>query len=325
MLIDGDSNTSTDFVNLQNDLINDNITYRTQWESDCKDVALAYDGNKFPSTVVNRNTGESNGRIGKSKSKPVYLNLVKRQYRVMGNFLRNNEPQYLITKSSEQAEEADLRIVREALDTVYGGSNDDNEGFFDSVMDDTIFYGLHRAICWTMVYFVEGEGYKFKSYDPMDTYIDTDARRPSDIAKFLITYTKSQDALKKQYPSDAMGKPIKWDDIGTEREQTDSNLKKCLLVEKPNPKTMLVREGLYLEDKKLWKIITTKGLFLEKTLVAGMTLMPVTSFTPMGDPDKLYPRGWYVDMLPLEREINELFAKLANIVRTGGRYVYIRA
>jgi len=30
-------------------------------------------------------------------------------------------------------------------------------------------------------------------------------------------------------------------------------------------------------------------------------------------------------MLPLEREINELFAKLANIVRTGGRYVYIRS
>jgi len=47
-----------------------------------------------------------------------------------------------------------------------------------------------------------------------------------------------------------------------------------------------------------------------------MKFLPVTSFSPMGDPDKLYPRGWFVDMLPLEREINELFAKLANIVRT---------
>lgn len=56
-----------------------------------------------------------------------------------------------------------------------------------------------------------------------------------------------------------------------------------------------------------------------------MKFLPVTSFSPMGDPDKLYPRGWFVDMLPLEREINELFAKLANIVRTGGRYVYIKS
>lgn len=47
-----------------------------------------------------------------------------------------------------------------------------------------------------------------------------------------------------------------------------------------------------------------------------MKFLSVTPFTPMGDPDKLYPRGWFVDMLSLEREINELFAKLANIVRT---------
>jgi len=98
-----------------------------------------------------------------------------------------------------------------------------------------------------MVYFVEGEGYKFKSYDPLDTYIDTDARRPADVKKFLITYTKDKEALKKKYPVDGKGKPIKWDDIGTEREQTDSNAKKCLLVEKPKPQTILVREGLYVE------------------------------------------------------------------------------
>jgi len=98
MLIEGDSNTSTDFVNLQNELINNNLDYRKTWEEDCKDVALAYEGNKFPATVVNRNTGESNGRIGRAKNKPVFLNLVKRQYRVIGNFLRNNEPQYVITE-----------------------------------------------------------------------------------------------------------------------------------------------------------------------------------------------------------------------------------
>lgn len=116
--------------------------------------------------------------------------------------MRNNEPQYLITESSIDAEESDLKNTREALNTVFDGVTDDNEGFYDSIMDDTIFYGFHRAICWTMVYFVEGEGYKFKSYDPLDTYIDTDARRPADVEKFLITYTKDKDWLKKKYPKD---------------------------------------------------------------------------------------------------------------------------
>lgn len=51
----------------------------------------------------------------------------------------------------------------------------------------------------------------------------------------------------------------------------------------------------------------------------------MTCFTPGGDPDKLYPRGWFVDMLALEREINELLHKLFTISKTGGRYVYVRS
>lgn len=60
MLFSSDDNKAIDYVNENNELINNNIDYRKQWEEDCKDVALAYEGNKFPATVVNRNTGESN-------------------------------------------------------------------------------------------------------------------------------------------------------------------------------------------------------------------------------------------------------------------------
>jgi hypothetical protein len=44
--------------------------------------------------------------------------------------------------------------------------------------------------------------------------------------------------------------------------------------------------------------------------------MPVTSFTPNNEPDTLYPRGWFVDMVTLERKINDLMAKLSKIIET---------
>ncbi len=64
---------------------------------------------------------------------------------------------------------------------------------------------------------------------------------------------------------------------------------------------------------------------MKKELIAGLDFMPVTAFNPGGDPDKLYPRGWFVDMLALEKEINELMSKLFAISKTGGRYVYVRS
>lgn len=329
MLIDSDKNKAKDYVDMQNDLINDNIEYRREWEEGCKKVALAYKGNKFPTTVVSKTTGNGDGKVGRNKNKPVFLNLIKRQYRVMSNFLRNNEPQYLITEASQEAEESDLVKTRQSLDTVFQGGPTDNEGFYDTIMDDTIHFGLHKAICWTMAYFDKKLGYKFKSYDPQDTYVDTDARRPSDIKKFLITYTRSREILKKEFPNDAMGTPINWDDEQLDKNQTDSSVKKCLLVEKPKSNTSLLREGLYLEgegdDAKLWKIVTDRNHFLKKELIAGIRFMPVTAYSPMGDPDELYPRGWFEDMIPLEKKINELVAKLITITETGGRYVYIRA
>lgn len=45
---------SADFVNMNNKLIDDNITYRREWEEDCKKVQLSYRGNKFPVREANR-------------------------------------------------------------------------------------------------------------------------------------------------------------------------------------------------------------------------------------------------------------------------------
>lgn len=320
-----EDNKSEDYVNMQTELINDNIDFRKEWEQDCKRVALSYEGNKFPSTMVSRTTGNGDWRILKQKDKPVYLNLIKRQYRVMGNFLRNNEPQYLVTETSEDTEEGDLVKVREALNTVFEWGTDENEWFYDTIMDDTIHFWFHRSICWTLIYWTKEGGYKFKSYDPMDTYIDLDARKPADITKFQFTYTKSKDELRKEYPQDWNGKPIKWDDENTEKETTNSDIKKCFLVEKPKSNTMIVREGYFLEDKKLWRVLSTKNNFLSKELIEGQDFLSVTAFTPGWDPDKLYPRWWFVDMLTLEKEINELITKLFVISKTGWRYVYVRS
>lgn len=73
-------------------------------------------------------------------------------------------------------------------------------GFYDTVMDETIFYGIHRGIAWTMVYFDETEKqYRFKTYDSMDTYIDLDVNRLSEIRKFITTYNRPKSVLQHEY------------------------------------------------------------------------------------------------------------------------------
>lgn len=144
---------SSDFVNMNNKLIDDNISYRKQWEEDCKKVQLSYRGNKFPVRDYNRQSQTLSNTIKRSTDKKAFLNLVKRQWRVISNYLLNNEPQYLITEKTDDTEEEQLVEVRELLDLIFDGGQDENEGFYDTIMDDTVFYGIHRGICWTLVYF----------------------------------------------------------------------------------------------------------------------------------------------------------------------------
>ena len=122
-----ESKVAADFVNMNNKLIDDNIEYRREWEEDCKKVQLSYRGNKFPVRDANRVSGTVSGVVKRSTEKKAYLNLIKRQWRVISNYLLNNEPQYLITEKSDDAKEEQLVEVRELLDLIFDGSDDENE------------------------------------------------------------------------------------------------------------------------------------------------------------------------------------------------------
>lgn len=100
-------------------------------------------------------------------------------------------------------------------------------------MDDTVFYGIHRGICWTIAYFdPDTKKYGFKSYDPLDTYIDLGVDKLSEIRKFLITYNRPKSELEALYPVDGFGEKIDWGKVGATDEQTASDVKKSMIVEK---------------------------------------------------------------------------------------------
>jgi len=94
-----------------------------------------------------------------------------------------------------------------------------------------------------------------------------------------------------------------------------------MLTEPKDSNTLIVREGYYLcrEAGKnvVYRVLTTKTLFLKRELIPKLTFIPVEHFTPMNEPENLFPRGWYVDMVVMEREINELIQKLNKIIKTG--------
>lgn len=118
---------SSEFINMNNKLIDDNISHRKQWEEDCKKVQLSYRGNKFPVRDYNRQSQTLSNVIKRSTDKKAFLNLVKRQWRVISNYLLNNEPQYLITEKTDDTKENTLVEVRELLDLIFDGGKDENE------------------------------------------------------------------------------------------------------------------------------------------------------------------------------------------------------
>jgi len=318
--------TAEEFIKMQNDVINDNITYRSEWEAECKDVMYSFKGNKYPVRRKDRLAGTST--IIKDPKRRSFLNLIKRQYRITSNYLWNNEPQYLITAvNGWDVTEEDLENKRSFLNGVFEWNESDLDevcSFYDTVMDDVIFYGLFRWLAWTIAYYDEKKKtYEFKSYDSMDTYIDLDARCLRDIKKIIVTYTKGKRYLEKKYPLDGLWSPIDWENVGNEKKQSLDTTKNAMLKDKPNSKTLIVREGYYVEDWKLYRILTTQWLLLEKEEFE-VWFLPFTYYTTMNDPESLYPRGWYVDMLELEREINQLIEKINKIVKSGWRFVYVK-
>lgn len=317
---------STQFVDMQNDLINSNISYREQWELECKDVMMSYKGNKFPAMRVNKNLNTS--KIIKDNSQNVYVNLIKRQYRTTANFLLNNEPQFIVTwRPWKWSTEADLVAKRQFLANVFDWMDSDQDeimSFYDTVMDDVIYYWMFRGLVWTMVYYdKEKKSYEFKSFDSMDTFFDISARSLRNVKKLVFTYTKNKSDLKTEYKVDWFWDPIDWDEVNTDKKESKSDVKQSMLKDKPKSESLIIREWYYLEWKIVYRILTSETKFL-KMEQYPIWFFPFTYFTPMNEPENLYPRGWYVDMVVLEREINMLIDKINKIVKTWGRYVYIK-
>lgn len=322
---------SEEFVDMQNKVINENITYRKQWEEDNKNVVRSYQGNKYPTQKVSRSTGVATGPVSRKKDKQTFVNIIKRQYRVMANYLLNNEPQFTATKTEKKSTEGDLQATRELINYVLDGRQpgQDDESFYDTTMDDTIFYWLFRGIVRTMVYYdPEIKEYVINTYDPYDTYVNTDARGPRNNDIILRTYTKSKNYLKTTYKTDIDGVEIKWDEVNVDKKSTMSDTKNSMLIDKPNSSNLIIREWMYLQEndqgvKKLHRVITTqtKGLSHD---VFPLNFMPVTYYTPTHDPEELYPRSWYADLVTMEREINELMIKINNIIKTWWRFCYIK-
>ena len=62
-----EDSVAKDFVSLNDGLINDNITYRTEWENDAKLVHYAYHGNKYPVREEALNKTIQNTTVKKQK------------------------------------------------------------------------------------------------------------------------------------------------------------------------------------------------------------------------------------------------------------------
>ena len=93
-----DATKASELINIQNKLIDQNLEHRHDWEEDCKMVQLSYRGNKFPVREANLNTSTLSSKIKRSSKDKGYLNLVKRQWRVISNYLLNNEPAFILSK-----------------------------------------------------------------------------------------------------------------------------------------------------------------------------------------------------------------------------------
>lgn len=156
----------------------------------------------------------------------------------MANYLQNNEPEYIITKGTGSAQESQIVQTRAFLDNVFTGqlnfekSAPFSENFYDTIMDDVIFYGLMRGFSATLTYFDNKEQkIKFRNFDPMDIYFGLNVRRMTETRQFLYTYIKSKDELEVEYKNDADGNEIDWDDKIGENKRTESPYKPIMQLE----------------------------------------------------------------------------------------------
>ena len=90
-----------------------------EWENEAKLVHYSYHGNKYPMTLEYADRRIADTKVRKTQGKEVYVNLIKRQYRVMANFLNNNEPEYVISGFTPETQEEDEESTREFLNYIF--------------------------------------------------------------------------------------------------------------------------------------------------------------------------------------------------------------
>lgn len=210
-MLDPKSNAQQ-LVDYHTKLVNRCAQERNDWEQDCKMVEMSYKGNKFPVEVFAKDGTSS---VSRDRNKRVSVNMIKRQYRVMLNYLSNNEPTYVITGAGPDFQDGDTANARAILDETFEGPlGDEGEGdmtFFDTQMDDVVKYGLRRGMCFTLAYFDKDKGrVMFRTYDPLDCYFDVDAHKLSKIRDFVFTYVMDKTEASKTFPKNADGAAIDW-------------------------------------------------------------------------------------------------------------------
>lgn len=355
-------------ISMQTTIINDHISYRQRigWEKQAQAVELSYKGNKFP--IYTPGTTDESRRItgttwysnwGRSSDKISYLNLIKRQHRVLANYLRNNEPKYLITDDpfnykedpNDTVTDNDMTAARSLLDNIFGRkwtTQSDKtapfvSSFFDTIMNDNIDWGLLRWYALTLCWFdKDAHKVKFKLFDPFDVYYRLNVRRLTEAREVLFTYTKTTSEMIAEFPKDADGNEINWKEKPFTTYRSDSPYKPITILEPDNKEIFLLREGWYedwdeiTEEKGdrnvifpnkepvVYRIISTRDKLLFKEKIEWLSFVPKVIFAPLAMPDELLPRSWYADMVNLEIEANRVFQKLVTIVHTQGTRIYVR-
>lgn len=323
-----DEKDQTKILNTINGRINDNIDYRSKkaWETVCREVELSKKGIKFPvqwklgDRVTWKVVYEWNSKVDL-----VYLNFIKRQSRAIGNYLKNNEP-WFILEASRGTSEDEKAWAEQLINSAFNNQQHDiNWGnFYDTQMDDIIDYWLERGIVWCLVYWDKEENtVKFQVEDPLDCFWDVGWSRLTDMEYWMRTFSKRTEALKQEYKQDYFWEEIKWDELKGSNKKSESEVKQCLLVE-TNDQAFIVRETRSLEEDWMYKIKSTKDKILTKEVFPDMKILPVTPFTPTNSMGDMYPYSWFKDMLELDKQINKMVQKFQNIVNTWGRYVYVR-
>ncbi len=315
--------TAAQILTIQDENISDCKSHRSEWEKIATDVELSYKGIKFQ---------QKNTRTGLFRNNPkqkVIINILKRQHRSIQNYFLNNEPSISARKKLDM-DYADLENSKLLLKRDFVESD-----FYDEELDNITNYWLKRWIIYTLVTLNDKSECEVSASDSMDTYVDISAQRKKDIRFFIKTFTKNINEVKEIYKTGLVNSEewlvevnLDWDKIQKDRETTMSDEKKNIIKEPSDVDIILFREWRYLDYKDwnqiLVKVLTIADKVINLTEYPDYDFLPVTYYSPINDPDNLYPDSWYAWVLQPEKEANIILDKFITIVKTWWRFLYVR-